>query len=582
LHSPIEFTGLVDWIANPRPGRGVWALHNGRWQYRSYVDLVAQARSVALQLHDLGLPRNKTVGIATSDNLDFLALLFGTWCAGGTVAPFAPPAAVRSRYASYVGRILEAASCETIAVAADGVESELCEAVVTCNPSVRVRPLELGHTGGLPVADPAEIALVQCTSGSTANPRGVEVTESNLGANVNSIYKWLEWSDKDSVAIWLPLHHDMGLIGMVLTSVFAQTDLRLMRPKDFLARPAEWLGCFGKLGATITAAPNFGYERAARTSRALLNDMDFARWRVAVVGAERVLPRTLAKFVRMTSPLGFRSTALCPAYGLAEATLAVSGADLARSPTVCKIERRRAAGKIGGPVTIQRVEDIAGSLGLEPGSLSSCGKPLDRSEVAIVDQSGRRLGSDRLGEVTVLGPSVAQGYRGATSDLPGTRVVAGRLYTGDIGFLHAGELFVLGRRADSFKVRAERIYAEDIEAQVAVLGNLSVGKCAVVPVGAFDDADGISAVVESPRGDWLPEIVALLRGLAPGVGLFIYCVSKGSIPRTTSGKTRRHELWDRLRAGQLDHGLVYSSVMPEQALVSSSELREQLNADAGW
>jgi fatty-acyl-CoA synthase len=257
----------------------------------------------------------------------------------------APPLIFRSaeEYVSQLVRLLQAASPSLVVSDAD-LHPVMVGAVETAGLGCPCLRLSLaGERCDLPARPPARLALLQFTAGSSGSPRGVRSSWRNLEKQVAALHQWVRWRQDDSVASWLPLYHDMGLIGMFLCSVVHRADLWLLRPEHFLRSPASWLECLGRFGATMAGGGStFGYAYAAKKVTASeLEGMDFSRWRVAAVGAERVDPAALDRFARLVAPNGFRREAFLPGYGLAEATLALTGSKL-RS---CQPPQRAARGR---------------------------------------------------------------------------------------------------------------------------------------------------------------------------------------------------------------------------------------------
>jgi fatty-acyl-CoA synthase len=433
-------SALLGWMEDPDTDRGIHFADNaGGWSFRSYADLAGSVAEVAGRLEQAGLGRDGIVCIALPSGPEFVAAFFGTLIAGGTPSPVAPPLVFRSadEYLSQLTRQLQAASPCLVVSDADllPVMVEAAQAAGLDCPCLRL-PLA-GERCELPARAPAGLALLQFTAGSSGSPRGVRISWSNLETHLAALHQWVRWRQDDSVASWLPLYHDMGLIGMFLCSVVHRAHLWLMRPEHFLRSPASWLACLGRVGATMTASPSFGYAYAAKkVTPAELAGMDFSRWRAAAVGAERVDPAALDRFARLVAANGFRREAFLPGYGLAEATLALTGSSLGELPLLVSVDR--AALRFGDPVRVlERGRlDPAGDKG-RGDWLVGCGRPLPGMRLSVVDAHGAPLGEGRLGEIVASGPWVAGGYRGAQVGAL-TRFAQGRLYTGDAGFLLDG------------------------------------------------------------------------------------------------------------------------------------------------
>jgi acyl-CoA synthetase (AMP-forming)/AMP-acid ligase II len=361
-----------------------------------------------------------------------------------------------------------------------------------------------------------ELGLLQLTSGSSGPPRGVCIPLPALEANIAAIRAWLEMTPDDATASWLPVHHDMGLIGCLLTPFVNGSDVRLLQPEDFVRDPLRWLRCFGDEGAALSATPAFGLAHVARRVQSeTLRGWDLSRWRTLIVGAERLSPTALEEFERLLAPAGFPTTALRPAYGLAEATLAVTGLPLG--------ERWRATRGAGAAVV-------------------GSGRPLAGVSIRVVDGARRPLREGRVGEIAVTGASVAAGYAGDGRSPALTCFRDGVLYTGDAGFLADGQLFVLGRLGDALKMRGLTVFAEEVEAAVVAEGLPSrrVG----VALGYRGNVPTAFVALEAARADWAARAASAVRRMLPEAEAVVAEVSPGTIPRTTSGKTRRRALWE--------------------------------------
>jgi len=546
-------SALLGWLEDPDTDRGIHFADNaGGWSFRSYAELAGSVAECAGRLQDTGLGAGGIVCIAAPSGPEFVAAFFGTLIAGGTPSPVAPPLIFRSadEYVSQLARQLQAASpCLVVA------DADLLPVVVRAVEDARLDCpcLQLSLAAercDLPARSPARLALLQFTAGSSGSPRGVRISWRNLETLIAALRRWVRWRQDDSVASWLPLYHDMGLIGMFLCSVVYRAHLWLLRPETFLRSPALWLACLGRFGATMTASPTFGYAYAARkVTPAELEGMDFSCWRVAAVGAERVNAAALERFARLVAPNGFRREAFLPGYGLAEATLALSGSRLGELPLLVAVDR--ASLRFGDPVRVLergRLDPAGG--GRRDDWLVGCGRALPGIRLWIADANGAPLSEGHLGEIVASGPWVAEGYQGTQAGGQ-SRFARGRLRTGDAGFLLDGELFVLGRMGDSTKVRGRSVYAEDVEARLAAIPGVPAGRVVVV-FGRFDGLDTVAAVVERERGAWVEPAARRLRSqTGRSARVLILEVPRYAIPRTSSGKPRRRLLGQELMEGTL-------------------------------
>jgi acyl-CoA synthetase (AMP-forming)/AMP-acid ligase II len=334
----------------------------------------------------------------------------------------------------------------------------------------------------------------------------------------------------------------MGLTGCLLTPVGQQRDLYLLEPAEFIRDPARYVACFNAssvdgAGAVMTAMPTFGLDYIARrvTPEALAGS-DFSGWRALIVGAERIDIDVLDRFLALMGPFGFDRRALLPAYGLAEATLAVTGLALREEFTTVPVAPRLTS--LGQPVT---------STGDDLQQVVGCGRALDGVTVSIQDDEGHPLPDRHVGQIVVGGTSVAEGYVQASTGSTGWH--NGALWTGDAGFLADGQLFVIGRLGDAMKVRGRTLFAEDVESALVEAGVPRL-RAAVVLGSSARGATGV-VLLERPEPAWVDAAAAVLRRLTEGVPVVILDVARRSIQRTTSGKPKRRVMWTAYIAGDL-------------------------------
>jgi fatty-acyl-CoA synthase len=551
---------LTAWLTEPVPGRGVRiADPSGEdWQYLDYRGLAASARRVAAALIEDGVRAGDIVCVLMPTGFATLAAFFGAWVAGATPCLIAPPAfAAREEYLSTVASILAQARPKLTVTSPELAEATAGALARAGTPDEPWLWREAAHEAR-PVP-PAGLALLQFTSGSTGVSRGVRVSWSHLAANITQIRDWLSWADGDVTASWLPLHHDMGLIGCLLTPVTAQGDLWLMRPAQFIRDPARWLRCLAR--AQHTAAPPFALDYVTRRARpADLDGLDLSGWRGLILGAEPIDPHVLENFTRLLAPAGFRPEIYRTAYGLAEATLAVTAHTGPGTPRAVRL--RPDSVQVGRPVVVEQQRRLAGGdAPTSPGWLGGCGRPTGGVTVAVVDDTGVALPAGHVGEIAVTGPSIAAGYQpdagGRTPTGGSTRFRDGVLLTGDAGFLHDGELFVLGRLGDSLKLRGRSVFVEDLEAEVARATGLPRSRFAVVTV-PDTGRPRVALLVESAPGAWAPAAAeALAAALGPDVGITVLTGRGGLVARTTSGKPRRRRMAALLAGSPLPGATVW-------------------------
>lgn len=555
---------MLDWLRSPDGTRGIRFAESGDdWNFVGYDELAHQARQFAFVLEQRGAGVGDTVVLLHPSRQWFGAALFAAVIIGATPIPVAPPTAFQDAalFETHLANIVRISSPRAVVTT-----EALAPMVVRCGAGhdavLTTTPSNDGPTLPVPAAPPGELAMLQFTSGSSGMPRGVEVTISNLESNVDAIRRWLSMTPADPTASWLPLYHDMGLIGCYLTPIINGSDLWSMLPEDFIRSPARWLRCFGVHGCRLTAAPTFGLAYVTR--RVLpdqLEGLDFSQWRALIVGAERVDPEVLDGFSELLAPAGFDPRALLPAYGLAESTLAVTGSRLD------ELAHRRGVGRrslvFGSSVgTLDRGDAGEGS------TLVGCGRPLGQAGVEIVDEAGDVVDTSVLGEIVVTGPSVARGYVRGSSSSSSTSFGVGRLHTGDAGFVDGdGELYVVGRVGDSVKVRGVSLFAEDVEAALGLEANVPPDRVAVL-LGVLDGYETVAVLVEAGPKIALQPIVDTATRLAFGARLLVLYCGRGEIARTSSGKPRRRPMWLELLQGGTKLPVEFDSKPPSTEVIA--------------
>jgi acyl-CoA synthetase (AMP-forming)/AMP-acid ligase II len=320
---------VLCWLDGAPEDRGIrFADATGGWTMVSYRRLAERTRRTAASLRRAGLVPGDRLAVVARTGPAFVTTFFGALAAGCVPAPLATPAAFQSAgsYAEHLTGALRAAEVAAVAADPDLVPElvPLASAAPVLDAAALAHGADPGITGSAP--DPDSVALVQFTSGASGTARGVLVPHRALAANVEAIRGWLGMTEVDATASWLPLHHDMGLVGCLLAPVVNRSDLWLMRPEQFLRRPLDFLDCLGANAVRFTAMPAFGLAYLLRRIPAAgLGGLDLSGLRALIVGAERLDPAVLARFDALLAPHGLRSTALRPAYGLAESTLTVTG-----------------------------------------------------------------------------------------------------------------------------------------------------------------------------------------------------------------------------------------------------------------
>ncbi|MFB9235104.1 fatty acyl-AMP ligase [Plantactinospora siamensis] len=529
-------------------------------QRLTFGQLDAAARQLGgwLSAHLPASGAGRRVLLLYPPGLDFLVAYFGCLYAGAVAVPAPLPEGPRIQQ-ERVMRIL--ADCGANLVLTDAPDRlptlpDAPQVVATASTDV------LTGQWQPPRLRPGSLAMLQYTSGSTSSPRGVLLSHDAMLANLALTNGRLRHDEASRLVTWLPFYHDMGLT-QVLSMVYVGGWAAVMSPTAFLKRPHRWLELISHYRASTATAPNFGYDLCARrVTDEQLTGVDLSSWTAALNGSEPVSAAALDAFTKRFEPYGFRHAAHYPCYGMAEATVFVSGGDRDTAPVIRHV------------VTEQYEANrlVPAEPGQHTRPLVGCGTPVDY-DVRIVDpDSGRTLPPGAIGEIWLRGPSIGAGYWGrpvesaATFDARTADGDGGYLRTGDLGALLDGELFVTGRRKEMLVVHGRNLYPYDIEAEVRRLDpalGQTVG--AVFAVGTDDQR---VAVVHEVRGqldsERAHELAAAIRELVTrNFGVAVGAVAllrPGQVPRTTSGKIQRGRTRELFLAGQL--GTLHEESMP--------------------
>jgi 8-amino-7-oxononanoate synthase/acyl carrier protein len=517
----------------------------------TYKKLDLLARSIAAQLVSMGMKGQRAL-LMYPPGLEFVTAFFGCHYAGVTPVPAYPPR--RNRNMGRINAISEDAQAAIALTIQEVIERS--DGMLDDSPSLRRIPwlatenvpIELASDWVRPEIKGDELALIQYTSGSTGSPKGVMLTHDNLLANCRMITCAFELERSTEACSWLPLYHDMGLVGGVLNPLYFGSTNTLMSPVAFLARPIRWLRTISQYGCHVAGAPNFAY--ALCVEKVDLNDcegIDLSNWKLAFNGAEPVRADVLEKFSKKFAALGFKHSSHYPCYGMAESTLLITGGDKFEEPVVRNFDKNHLAEH-----RVTRLDADAKTA--HP--LVGCGRVLTGESIAIVHPESRRaLTSDEIGEIWVNSPSVGVGYWNkpkVTKDTFYAQVNdpeddRNYLRTGDLGFMDEdGELFITGRLKDMIIVRGVNRYPQDIEATVEQCDpRLRSGGAAAFAVEHWDREHLVVVCeVERKRGGDLSGLLDKLRAvitqehdLPPDA---VVLVRQGSVPKTSSGKVQRH------------------------------------------
>jgi amino acid adenylation domain-containing protein len=568
------FTEVLRRQAAAHPNRVAYTFLNERDPEGSdirFAELEKKALAVAAFLSSSVAPGERALLLLPS-GLDYIVTFFGCLCAGVIAVPGFPPHTGRGRHGEHWFQTVARDAKPRLAFCAPELAGTLPGEWML---EAGIRMVSPGEIDGAtetewhpPKIDADTIAFLQYTSGSTSQPKGVMVSHQNLMHNMRVIREACGNDQESTVVSWLPLHHDMGLIGTVLHPAYLGARSVLMSPARFLHNPVAWLQAITRFRGKSSSAPNFAYDLCARKIKAEQKaGLDLSTWRIAVNGAEPVRFDTMDRFTAAFAECGFNREAFRPSYGLAEATLMVTGARATPLPAVKRfsvegLERNRVCEPAGdGDARV----------------LVGCGDALPGHQVRLVDPETRKpCAENEIGEIWVSGPSVTRGYWNRPQESEST-FRAGLfpeeqgpfLRTGDLGFLFIGQLFITGRRKNLIIVRGRNLYPQDIEL-TALQADSSLrpdaGAAFVMGSGEEENVALVCEIERHAKSD--PEkIMAAVREavlLEHGISLHtVALLRNGTIPRTTSGKVRHSAAQELFLKGTL--AIVAQSVLRQDA-----------------
>ena len=525
----------------------------------TYAGLVDRAEHIAAGLANRGLEPGQSAALMLPTGFDYLATFLAVQMAGAVPVPIYPPARM-SQLEDHVRRhagILANARARMLVTFAPalGVSRLLTAQVPGLRSVVDVAALDReGRLGERPGLDESSTAFLQYTSGSTGSPKGVVLGHGDVIASLEAMAAALGATPRDVFVSWLPLYHDMGLIGGWMGSLYYGFPLVLMSPLDFLARPARWLETIHRYRGTLSGGPNFGYELCVRRMEPeQLEGLDLSSWRIAFNGAEPVSPDTMDRFAAKFAPCGFRDNAMTPVYGLAEATLGVAFTPIGRGPRVETVDADAISNRaLAVPLS-----------GGAPGQVRrfvSCGPPIPGFEVRIVDERGAELRERSEGAVEFRGPSTTAGY--FRNPVANRALFDGDwLRSGDRGYIAGGELHVTGRDKDLIVRAGRNLYPYDLEAAIGEIDGVRKG-CVAVFASADADAGTERLVVvaetreeDSERRREIVDAISHAASTVLGAGAdAIVLAPPHSVLKTSSGKIRRSAVRDLFESGARGRG----------------------------
>jgi fatty-acyl-CoA synthase len=518
-----------------------------------YQDVLRRAQQAAATLQARGLRRGDRVALILSTSIEFFDALLGVQLAGGIPAALYPPfrlgkldeyfARLRKMLSKVGARFLitEGRIKRLLGPGVVGVESleEVLEAKDLQSGGGRWQPVDV---------DPAMPAFLQFSSGTTVEPKAVMVTHTNLLANLTMMERCLVYRDESEIdngcVCWLPLYHDMGLVGCLYLGMYYPGTVTYMGPDTFLARPAIWLRTLSRYHSAISPAPHFAYSLCAtKIKDEEMEGVDLSRWRAALNGAEPIESDGIQRFTERFARWGFQPTAMTPVYGLAEAGLGVTFTGLDELPRFTEFSREGLwNGGVAHPGPGRRI--------------ASVGRQLPGVEVAIFDDREQPVPEGGVGRIWVKGPSITKGYW-ESPELTANMIHGDWLDTGDLGFFYQGELYIAGRAKDLIIIRGRNYAPQEMEE--LLLDVEGVRKGCVAAVSTLIEGEGEQLIIlaeKDPRSKRAEEEVraeishCILKGLSLKPR-DVELLEPGTLPRTSSGKLRRSEALRQFLAGEL-------------------------------
>ncbi|MFC0408042.1 fatty acyl-AMP ligase [Roseomonas elaeocarpi] len=543
----------LSYAAKGQTGLNVYSGRGDLLETLSWGALRDQAVLVAQRLLGAGLRRGDRVGLVATADGEFARLFLACQLAGLIPAPLPLPLAFggRDTYVDHLSRMAAAAHASALIVPPNLLS--WFPAAESLGLRLLLSPAQLAEQPGgsvpLQPTTPDEIGYLQFSSGSTRFPLGVAVTQKALMANLHGITaSGLQVRGSDRTVSWLPLYHDMGLVGFFLAPLASQMSLDWMPTAEFARRPLEWLRLISRNRGTLSYAPSFGYELCVRRLRNAPppEELDLSCWRGAGLGGDMIRPHHLRAFSEAFSSVGFRSTAFVPSYGMAEATLALSFAPLDQGMRTDEVD-------------LDRLENEGIAAAPEPGHRSRsfvlCGPPLPGHVIEARDEAGQVLPDRHVGRLFASGPSLMLGYDGRPDETAQALSADGWLDTGDLGYRLGGEVVITGRAKDLIIVNGRNIWPQDLEWTVEHAASRA-GEVAAFTV-EFDPDTGLEELIvlveartseAQSRQELLDEAASAIRQVH-GLEGRVILVPPGSLPHTSSGKLSRSRSRQLYQAG---------------------------------
>ncbi len=545
-----DFTTVAEALDYAAEGETGFNFYNGAGKLSvvlPYRKLQKEAKSLARRLLGLGPQRGARVALVADTHPDFMRYFFACQYAG--LVPVPLPASIylggHEAFVKQLRRLLDSCKAD-IAIAPEEYLPYLREAAARLDVNFYGSTRAFVHLPEEQVElEPSaahELAYLQYTSGSTRFPRGVMITQQTVMNNLSAMINYgIQLQKQDRVVSWLPFYHDMGLVGMVLAPLAAQTSVDFLSPRDFAMRPRLWLKLMSENRGTISFSPPFGYELCEQRLRpADIEALELSSWRVAGVGAEPITPEPLRRFAETLSPAGFDPNAFVAGYGMAECTLAVSFSPLGRGLIVDNIDRDHLADfQKAVPLNTAKGE-VAGGVK----TFVSCGEPLTGYDIQIRNEHGAVLPERQVGTLFVRGPSVMSGY---FDDAEATREALspdGWFNTGDLAYRDANSIIITGRAKDLIIINGRNVWPQDLESIAEQQPEVRTGDASAFSLPRVDGKDEAVLLIQcrNPEEAKVSDLALRVQGRIRrefGIDCKIELVPRHTLPRTTSGKLSR-------------------------------------------
>ncbi len=520
----------------------------------TYADLRRRALSTARKLLSLGLKRGDRVAVVAETGSEFMAVFFGCQYAGlvPCPVPYSMYIGGRDAYVQRVAGMFRAADVSAV-ITTEDVKEHIREGAALAGVSVVFSHAELAacpeSMTRLEGFGPDDVAYIQYSSGSTSSPKGVLIMQRSIMANAEGMLRHgLKVRPEDRAFSWLPLYHDMGLVGFCLAPMMGQVTVDYLPTTAFARRPTLWLRLMSENRSTISYSPTFGYELAGRRINGEAITLDLSQWRAAGIGGDMVRAEVLQDFARSLSLAGFNPRAFVPSYGMAESTLAISFSDVDAPIKIDTVD-------VAALKTKQRAMPAKSGSDRVRGFVI-CGAALPEHVIEVRNEKGEALGERDVGRIFVKGPSIMAGYFKAEEATALALGADGFLDTGDMGYLLSGEIVITGRAKDLILHNGRNIWPQDIEWAAETIAPLKSGDVAAFAVEGADGDDEVVVLVECKLSDPLQQEelrknVHMKVTQTAGVDCTIVLVPPRSLPFTSSGKLSRAGARDRYLSGEV-------------------------------